>query len=310
MDVAFLGDAGGDGPARADLGDARDRGLLRLRVRRSACCSMPTSSAAVRDARVAVLFVHAVNPHGFSYGPARQRGQRRPQPQLPRFHASRRPSTRPMPKCIRCCCRRPGRRRRRTKPRIGALDRGARRARLSGGGDRRPVRVSGRPVLRRQPRRRGATGRCARCCAGTRRHRSRLGWIDFHTGLGPRGHGEKIYAGRDAPGRSRAHARVVGRRRHVVSRRLVDVGAPDRRHVQRRPRRMPGRGVRRDRARVRHACRCRKSSWRCAPITGCTIIRTRRTRSERRSAGRCATRSTSTPTTGSNACMRRRAMPR
>jgi hypothetical protein len=25
----------------------------------------------------------------------------------------------------------------------------------------------------------------------------RLGWVDFHTGLGPRGHGEKIYAGRD-----------------------------------------------------------------------------------------------------------------
>jgi uncharacterized protein DUF2817 len=27
--------------------------------------------------------------------------------------------------------------------------------------------------------------------------RSRLGWIDFHTGLGPRGHAEKIYAGHD-----------------------------------------------------------------------------------------------------------------
>lgn len=27
--------------------------------------------------------------------------------------------------------------------------------------------------------------------------RTRLGWIDLHTGLGPRGHGEKIYAGRD-----------------------------------------------------------------------------------------------------------------
>jgi len=27
--------------------------------------------------------------------------------------------------------------------------------------------------------------------------RPRLGWIDFHTGLGPRGHGEKIYSGRD-----------------------------------------------------------------------------------------------------------------
>jgi hypothetical protein len=29
--------------------------------------------------------------------------------------------------------------------------------------------------------------------------RPRLGWIDFHTGLGPRGHGEKIFAGRDNP---------------------------------------------------------------------------------------------------------------
>lgn len=27
--------------------------------------------------------------------------------------------------------------------------------------------------------------------------RGALGWIDFHTGLGPRGHGEKIYSGRD-----------------------------------------------------------------------------------------------------------------
>jgi len=28
--------------------------------------------------------------------------------------------------------------------------------------------------------------------------RRALGWIDFHTGLGPRGHGEKIYSGRDS----------------------------------------------------------------------------------------------------------------
>ena len=28
---------------------------------------------------------------------------------------------------------------------------------------------------------------------------TRLGWIDLHTGLGPRGHGEKIWAGRDEP---------------------------------------------------------------------------------------------------------------
>ncbi len=35
-----------------------------------------------------------------------------------------------------------------------------------------------------------------------RRHaggRKRLGWIDVHTGLGPRGHGEKIFAGRNNP---------------------------------------------------------------------------------------------------------------
>jgi hypothetical protein len=30
--------------------------------------------------------------------------------------------------------------------------------------------------------------------------RRRIGWIDFHTGLGPRGHVEKIYSGRDVPG--------------------------------------------------------------------------------------------------------------
>jgi hypothetical protein len=28
-------------------------------------------------------------------------------------------------------------------------------------------------------------------------HRATIGWIDFHTGLGPRGHGEKIYSGRN-----------------------------------------------------------------------------------------------------------------
>jgi len=29
--------------------------------------------------------------------------------------------------------------------------------------------------------------------------RARFAWIDFHTGLGPRGHGEKIYAGHEGP---------------------------------------------------------------------------------------------------------------
>jgi predicted deacylase len=43
-----------------------------------------------------------------------------------------------------------------------------------------------------------------------RRHaagRRRLGWIDFHTGLGPRGHGEKIFAARNhAPDLARTRA--------------------------------------------------------------------------------------------------------
>jgi hypothetical protein len=34
--------------------------------------------------------------------------------------------------------------------------------------------------------------------------RSRIAWIDLHTGLGPFGHGEKIYAGRDDAGLARA----------------------------------------------------------------------------------------------------------
>ena len=41
---------------------------------------------------------------------------------------------------------------------------------------------------------------------------SKLAWIDLHTGLGPSGHGERIYAGRDDAGRVCAGQGVVGRR--------------------------------------------------------------------------------------------------
>ena len=41
----------------------------------------------------------------------------------------------------------------------------------------------------------------------------RLAWIDLHTGLGPSGHGERIFAGRDDAGGARARARLVGRTR-------------------------------------------------------------------------------------------------
>ena len=38
---------------------------------------------------------------------------------------------------------------------------------------------------------------CLRAVLRGQAARTRLGWIDLHTGLGPRGHGEKIWAGRD-----------------------------------------------------------------------------------------------------------------
>ena len=56
------------------------------------------------------------------------------------------------------------------------------------------------------------------------RDRQRLGWIDFHTGLGPWGHGEKIHSGPDdAAAIARAKA-LVRDRRHDVLRWNVDVG--------------------------------------------------------------------------------------
>jgi hypothetical protein len=48
----------------------------------------------------------------------------------------------------------------------------------------------------------GATRRCARCCAARHAVLQRLAWIDLHTGLGPSGLGERIFAG----ARRRRHA--------------------------------------------------------------------------------------------------------
>jgi hypothetical protein len=41
---------------------------------------------------------------------------------------------------------------------------------------------------------------CLRAVLRRQTARTRLGWIDLHTGLGPRGHGEKIWAGPGDPG--------------------------------------------------------------------------------------------------------------
>ena len=141
-----------------------------------------------------------------------QRGQRRPQPQFPRLLARCRRPTPPTRRSTASWCRRPGRRRPRTKRVSRAYVAGARRARAAGGGDRRPVRVSRRPLLRRRASRVEQPRPARGAARSTPRGRRTLGWIDFHTGLGPRGHGEKIYAGRDDRRRRRARQGVVGRR--------------------------------------------------------------------------------------------------
>ena len=112
-------------------------------------------------------------------------------------------------------------------------------ARAAAGGERRPVRVSRRPLLRRR-----AAGveqrRAARGAARARRARRARSAGSTSTPASVRAATARrsSRAGTIA-GRSRARQGVVGRRRHVVPRRLVDVGAADRRQLQRRVRRMP-----------------------------------------------------------------------
>jgi predicted deacylase len=152
---------------------------------------------AARAAGIAVLFIHAVNPHGFSYGRRVNednvdlnrnfRDFAGPIPDNPAYaeiHPIVLPATWPPP--------------RESEEAIAAYtaERGERafQAALTGGQHAYPdglfyggARATWsnrtlRAVLRRH-------------AAGCRR----IAWIDFHTALGPRGHGEKICAGRDAP---------------------------------------------------------------------------------------------------------------
>jgi len=150
----------------------------------------------VRDARIAVLFVHAVNPYGFSHGRRvnednvdLNRNFRDFAAPLPanaayaEIHSLLVPATWPPPP--------------ENEARIGAYiaKHGERawQAAVSIGQHAYPDGLffggtqptwSNR-MLRAALREHGASCR-------------RLAWIDIHTGLGPRGHGEKIYAGRDA----------------------------------------------------------------------------------------------------------------
>jgi hypothetical protein len=151
--------------------------------------------AAVRAAGVAVLMVHAVNPHGFSYGRRVNednvdlnrnfRDFGAPLPANAAYadvHPILLPATWPPPKesdeSIRAYIAKHGER--------------AFQAALTGGQYAFPdglffggARATWSNRTLRSVLRRHASDR------------KRVAWIDFHTALGPRGHGEKIYAGRN-----------------------------------------------------------------------------------------------------------------
>ena len=152
----------------------------------------------VERAGVALLLVHAVNPYGFSHGRRVNednvdlnrnfRDFAKPLPANPAYagiHPWLVPATWPPPHDNE----------RQIAEYIGAHGQRAFQAALTGGqyefpdglfyGGSRPTwsNATVRDVLRRHAA-----------------DRQRLGWIDIHTGLGPRGHGEKIYAGRDDAG--------------------------------------------------------------------------------------------------------------
>jgi hypothetical protein len=195
MDVAYLGDPEAKGlllltsathGIEGYCGSGAQTGFLHD----------PDFVGAVRDARTGVLFIHAVNPHGFSWGRRvnednvdlnrnfRDFTQAPPvNAAYAEIHAGLLPASWP-----------PSQENAAEIGRwIAAHGERAFQAAVSGGqyaysdglfyGGAGPS-WSNR-TLRSVLRRHAAT-------------RTRLGWIDLHTGLGPRGHGEKIYAGRDA----------------------------------------------------------------------------------------------------------------
>ena len=194
MDVAR------DGPADAGPADPvqrlpRRRGLLRQRRAggRAARCGLaragprPGRRRAVRPRAQPVRFL-AHPPHD-----ARERG---PEPQLPRLlqAAAEEPG---LPRAAPAAVARP----------VAAFA-GERSptAALGGRGTAPPPtrppsaaasttsRTACTSAARGRP---GATARCARCCARTGARLRRIAWIDLHTGLGPSGLGERIYAGPD-----------------------------------------------------------------------------------------------------------------
>ena len=153
--------------------------------------------AAVERAGAAVLFVHAVNPHGFSHG-------RRVNEDNADLNRNFLDFTQPVPVnaayaelhplLLPACWPPPAGNEAELAAYVATHGERAYQAAVSGGQYAYP---DGLFYGGRQPAWSNRTLHAVLRRHGF--HRERLAWIDFHTGLGPRGHGEKIHAGRDLP---------------------------------------------------------------------------------------------------------------
>jgi len=194
IDVALLGDAGCAGLLLAISGTHGAEGFCGSGAQVGLLLDDEVV-AAVRKANVAVLFLHALNPYGFSH--LRRTNEdnidlnrnfrdftvpRPPARAYAEIHRDLVPATWPPAPA--------------SEQRLGQYaarhgERGLQEAISSGQCDFPDGLFFGgtgpawsNRILRGLLREHGA-------------RRKTLGWLDFHTGLGPRGHGEKIYAGRD-----------------------------------------------------------------------------------------------------------------
>ncbi len=291
-------------PAAADVRDARRRGILRFGLSVGAPPRRSVPAPRSTAPGIAVLMLHALNPYGFSH--LRRVNEDNvdlnrnfvdfaaPLPVNPAYaeiHSLLLPATWPPST--------------ESEARLGAWvaqhGRQAYQAAVSSGqyafpdgmfyGGSKPTwsNLTLRSVLREHAARRG-----------------RLGWIDFHTGLGPRGHGEKIYAGLENAARHRPHQGVVGKRRDVVLRWIVDLRSRRRHHRRRCLRRVSGYRILRHRARIRHAAHRADAAGASRRALVRTTIPKRPPTSATRSSARSATSSTSMPTTGRRWSTRRR----
>jgi hypothetical protein len=144
---------------------------------------------------VAVLYVHALNPYGFSWW-------RRTTHENVDLNRNFQDFSQPLPanagydELPTCCCRRTGRPPPRQRGRPGRLR--PPWATCAADGDQPAASTThpeglfygGRnPTWSQQTLRHVLQEHGTRC--------RRLAWIDLHTGLGPSGHGERIFAGRD-----------------------------------------------------------------------------------------------------------------